>query len=59
MWVVAKAHLCDGLHFFVFLIQARARDAVPEEFYQSVHVSIVSFIQFWNVEVDVSEVEWK
>ena len=32
--VVAKAQLCNRLHFFVFRIQATAGNAPPQEFYQ-------------------------
>ena len=44
--VVANPYLCYTLHFFIFLIQARAGNAVPEEFDECVHVGMVYFIQF-------------
>ncbi len=36
--VVAISHLCNILHFFVLLIQARAGDAVLEEFDKCVNI---------------------
>ncbi len=42
-----NAHLCDRLHFFMLLVQARAGDAVPEEFHKkSVLISFVCFLSF-------------
>ena len=51
--VAAKAHLCDILHFFIFLIQAGAGDAIPEEFDKCVHVER-NFACFYKIVTSLS-----
>ena len=39
VWIVTVTDLGDGLHFFVFVIQALAWNALPEEAYKGMHIA--------------------
>ena len=46
LFIVACAHLWNMFHLFVFIIQAGAGDALPEEFHQCVIVGEIRLLYF-------------